>query len=174
MPTSNGQVTARDIRQSAVKTLHLRDEAVATAKIEDLAVTVDKNYTMVDFDNVIDVAANASITTSWLQFATTDIDVPAWATRALFIVHMNLGLSITTSKTLNFTSIIDDEGQEPLSWRANYVTATGWRQTTHTRTSKRTVTPGSTITVGGWIKCTSGSNSNNQLYLFTGVVFARV
>lgn len=42
MPVSNGQITARDIRQKAVKTHHLVDDAVATAKIQDVAVTVEK------------------------------------------------------------------------------------------------------------------------------------
>lgn len=89
MPTSNGQVTSRDIRQNAVKTLHLLDEAVTTAKIPDLAVTfpdkIDSPIWSAAFGALL--FHNVSLTTTPTVFGSVDIDIPAWVDQvAIFAV----------------------------------------------------------------------------------------
>lgn len=106
MPTSNGQVGSRDIRQAAIKTVHIVDEAVTTPKIPDLAVTFpDKlddpiwstgfyeslwsNETLVD-----------GVFSSW----TTTLDVPAWIDSVTVIAIATAGI-VNTSGSDNLLSI---------------------------------------------------------------------
>jgi len=174
MPISNGQVTARDIRQKAVKTLHLVDDNVTTAKLDDDAVTVAKSIAVSSYAEDFDAAGNATIDTTETQHLTVDTDVPAWATIGLFFIDTSIQVTVGGSDlTIYFRTQLDDDGVANGSGNANELPASGTRYTSAPDIKKRTVSPGSTITTGLWVWTPSGSNSSNQLALRVGAMFGK-
>jgi len=174
MPTSNGQVSSRDIRQKAIKTLHIVDESIATAKLANLAVTVAKNETVVDWEWVNpNFEQNVTINTTWTVHNTLDIDVPSWAGIMALSTTADLQATITSDTTFYFWTTIDSPSTEPSGANTHELAATGTRHLQQTRYWESTVTPGSTITVEFWIKTASGSNSSNIVRLDALALFAR-
>ena len=114
MPTSNGQVTSRDIRQQAIKTLHILDDAVATAKIPDLAVTFPDKIDDPFWTTVIGQfhSAGDSVTTTQTEVISETVDVPAWVDQVSVIVTGSLQISNTSGSTFNalVASFIDGGG----------------------------------------------------------------
>lgn len=174
MPTSNGLVTARDIRQKAVKTLHIVDENVTTDKLIDLAVTDVKNETLIDFDAETVFGSNVTINTTETQHLEVDVTVPSWASLALFVVDASIQITTGGSAlTLFYRTPVGDSG-EPTGTGFTRTLAANQTDSLHPQESTKTsVTPGSTVSVGLWAWVSSGSNTSNQLALRPGVIFAR-
>lgn len=94
MPTSNGQVTTRDIRRDAIVETLIRDEAIATAKLANLAVTVGKTdeplfVTAVESEPFI----NPTLTTIETEQATVTVDVPSWVSQVSVFAIANCQMS---------------------------------------------------------------------------------
>lgn len=170
--TSNGQITSRDIRQDAVKTLHIVDNNIVTESLADLAVTVAKNNTVIDWDVNIGKAHNVSITTSWVAHASTTVSVPSWATEMALSTFSLLQATITSDTTFQFWTTIDSP-EAPDSAFTEELAMTGTRHLNHTRYWEATVTPSSTITVDFWINTVAGSNSSNIVRVETLGLFRR-
>ncbi len=173
MPTSNGQVTARDIREKAVKTFHIVDDNVTTSKLTDLAVTVDKNNTMIDFDAETSSVSNVTINTTETQHLTVDVTVPAWSTLALWVVDASLQVTTVGALELRYRIVIGDDGNPTGAGFAQTVPASSTQSIHPQESIKQSVTPSSTVTVGLWAWVDSSSNASNQLALRPGVIFAR-
>ncbi len=172
MPTSNGQVTARDIRQKAVKSLHIFDANVTTSKIADLAVTLEKNAEVIDWEVGENQAQNVTINTTFTAHASVDIDIPAWATVTAVSTASKLQATITSDTTFVYWTTIDSPGEPGGAWNEE-LAMTGIRHLDHTRYWEATVTPGSTVTVEFWIRTSSGSNTSNIVRLDTLALFRR-
>ncbi len=174
MPTSNGQVTSRDIRQKAVKSLHIVDANVTTAKLTDLAVTLEKNNEQMDWERADeDFTQNVTINTTWTAHNSVDIDVPAWATIMALSTTGDLQATITSDTTFFYWVSIDQPGVEPGGSNTHELAMTGTRHLLQTNYWESTVTPGSTITVEFWIKTSTGSNTSNVVRLDTLAFFRR-
>lgn len=79
MPTSNGQINARDIRQKAIKALHMTADSVQTAAIEALAVTEAKIEDPVwTYAAEAPTVAGVALTTTATEWISHIIDVPSW------------------------------------------------------------------------------------------------
>ena len=173
MPVSNGQITKRDIRQSVIHDWHIRDEHVTTTKLEDLAVTLEKNATVIDWEQGLDQTQNVTVDTTWAAHVAVDIDVPAWAGIMALSTSSVMQATITADTTFAFWTTIDSPGTEPSGAFTHELAMTGTRHLGHTRYWEATVTPGTTITAEFWIKTISGSNSSNIIRLDTLALFAR-
>ncbi len=174
MPTSNGQVTSRDIRQKTIKSLHIVDENVTTAKLTDLAVTLEKNNEQVDWERADEgISQNVTINTTWAIHSSVDIDIPAWTTIMALSTTGDLQATITSDTTFNYFVSIDQPLIEPSGSFTHELAMTGTRHLHQTNYWESTVTPGSTITVEFWIRTSSGSNSSNFVRLDTLAFFRR-
>ena len=114
MPVSNGQVSRYDIRRDAVHTEHIIDEAIATAKIPDLAVTFpdkidDPIWTEVQF---FDAESGATLTTTPQITASVDISVPAWVDRVSIFAIGEQQVSNTSGSTINARARLELDGDK--------------------------------------------------------------
>jgi hypothetical protein len=174
MPISNGQITSRDIRQNAIKPIHVFPAAIDTAELADLAVTVDKNNTMVAFDAETGSVSNVTIDTTETQQVSVDVTVPAWATLALWVVDSSIQVTTGGSAlTLHYRIVVDDSGVADGTGFTQTLPASATQSIHPQESVKATVTPSSTVTVGLWAWVDSSSNASNQLALRPGVIFAR-
>jgi hypothetical protein len=79
MQASNGQISSRDIRQKAIHATHVRDSAILTAAIADVAVTTEKlEDPPWSFGQQAPNVADLSLTTTYTEGASLTIDIPAW------------------------------------------------------------------------------------------------
>lgn len=161
MPTSNGQVTSRDLRQGSVRTLHVVDENVTEPKLAAQAVTIDKLSDAVSFARVsAAINSEGTLTTTPTEFVVVTIDVPAWAGEALIKAEGRVQVSTgATARTLVYRLALNDPDPAidigsnqtlPANSITNKVITDTWSITT----------PGSTITVGFWSHLSSGSESS--------------
>lgn len=167
MPTSNGQITSRDIRQEAIKTLHIVDNAVATAKIPDQAVTfpdkIDDPIWSTTFGTFS--AANETITTTRTIFISETVDVPAWVDQ----------LSVFVAGTLQLTNT---SGGDVLMQVASFVDGAGGGGVNHEAVNNQTQTTtdftvvnvagvaGSSILVELEASVSTGTNTDNRMYIY--------
>jgi len=102
MPTSNGQVGRYDIRRGAVVETALVDEVISTAKLQDLAVTIDKNedYVLVE-SHASSPGTLTTITTSFQEVTSVLIDIPTWAGRSAFFIVGSHQVSNASGSTFN-------------------------------------------------------------------------
>ncbi len=98
MPTSNGQITARDIRQKAVKSLHIVDANIITSKIADLAVTfpdkIDDPFYVAVGESAL--FHNAALTTTFTEQASMSFSIPAWVDQ-IFVFAISTAQITNTS-----------------------------------------------------------------------------
>ena len=98
MPTSNGLITARDIRQKAVKSLHIVDANVTTSKIADLAVTfpdkIDDPFYVAVGESAL--FHNAALTTTFTEQAALSFAIPAWVNQ-IFVFAISTAQITNTS-----------------------------------------------------------------------------
>ena len=172
--TSNGQITDKDIRQLAVRERHIRPGDVATDKLADLAVTDVKNNTLIDFDGQRGSASNVSLSTTETQWVEVDVDIPAWANIALWLVDTSIQVSTAGSQlTMIYRVVIGDDGTASGTGSVATLPANATQSIHPQESVLQSVTPGSTVTVGLWTWLSSGTNSSNQLAVRPGVIFAR-
>ena len=164
MPTSNGQVTSRDIRQQAIKTLHILDDAVATAKIPNLAVTFpDKIDDPIWATTAISESyTNASLTTTPQEIGSLSVAVPAWVDQvAVFaLADIQIGAGSTSPQGIVLSTRIDDSNNGA---NQHDVTTGTTINLSHPQSANLVGVAGSTFTVNiyAWTSTGTNSSSNN-------------
>jgi hypothetical protein len=164
-PTSNGQVTSRDLRQQSIKTLHIVDEAVTTPKIPDLAITYpDKleeplHIQVFESEPGIDVG----LTTTPQELTSVTVDIPAWVGQ-VFVLTQGFVESLNSGggdHLLAASVRVNDEFDG-----AGFATVVGgdWGQAIHFEEAALAA-PGSSIEVSIYGHISSGTSSND----FSGV-----
>lgn len=164
MPTSNGQVTSRDLRQRSVKTLHIVDDNVTTPKIADLAVTFPDKIDDPIFSAVGESARfhNVSFTTTLTEWAALAFDLPAWVNQ-IFVFAVATGQMTNSSGGQQDLVIATGfEGVEPFDEQQTAVLDGDVGSITHVQTFATPGVAGATVTVEIWAKVTNSTNSSNN------------
>ncbi len=167
MPTSNGQVTSRDIRKKAVKSLHIVDANIVTSKIADLAVTFPDKIDDPFYVAVGESARfhNVALTTTLTEQASMSFAIPAWVNQ-IFI------FAISTAQMTN-TSGSDQQIVVSTGFEGTSTADRGFRQNqtvpnndvgsvTHVQTFATVGVAGSTFTVEVLALCSPSTNSSNN------------
>lgn len=164
MPTSNGQVTARDIRQSSIKTLHIVDEAVATAKIPDLAVTfpdkIDDPFWVAVAES--DLFHNVSLDTTPTVHATASFDVPAWVDQIFVFSAASAQMSNSSGGDQGLVVHTSYAGGERRGAEQQDIPNGDTGSVIHIQTFADTGVAGSTFTVELHVEVSTGTNSSNN------------
>ena len=162
MPTSNGQVGRYDIRREAVHTDHIVDEAVATAKIPDLAVTFpDKiDDPIWVYSDSASLFVNATITTTESSFGDLSFDVPAWVDAVTITAIGHFQLSNNSGGTINMQAVVEID-EDSVGAYSHSVTNNQTQLMTPTRVRSLIGVAGSTITCSLVVSVNSGSNTSN-------------
>lgn len=173
-PTSNGQITGRDIRQASIRTLHLLDKNVTEPKLADLAVTIDKSEVVVDFASAQDFAQNVTLDTTLRNQVTAVLDVPSWAGLATVTGLLSLQVSGTVGDFNVSAAVVIADTAEP----GNFATQAMKNGETHQVIRANVLSlsaPGSTLSVYGWAYITAGTSpqNSNGWRLYATASFAR-
>ena len=172
MPTSNGQVTSRDIRQTAVKTLHIKDVAVTEPKLADLAVTLEKH------NEPVHVAAFESnpglgtvLTSLPVQLATITLDIPTWVGQLSVMAsgYVN-GLNDSGGDQNLFASVQINDSNDGHGFTT--VPDTDWGQAVHFEDADLAA-PGSTVEVSIYGHVSAGTTSNSVAAVWGVVIGTR-
>ena len=160
MPTSNGQIGSRDIRQAAVRTSHLSDDLITEPKLLDLAVTVDKNNapTFV-FTDESEGFHNITLTTTVTELSSFTVTIPSW----VGVIHVFAIAEIQISNSSGGTQAMliqcrvndefDGQGQHNVS---NNETG----KTFHPEAVSISL-PGSTVQISIYAGVSTGTNTSN-------------
>lgn len=172
MPTSNGQITGRMIRQRAIAEENLADASVATAKLADTAVTVAKTDEPVW---VVAVEAepfiNPTLTTDWQELAWVDITIPSWVGQVTVFAIANVQVSNTSGSTVNVSVScrIDDNDDGA---RTGSVANNETLSIDHVEAFSLAA-PGSTVQASVYARVNSGTNSSNNGTVWAIVIGTR-
>lgn len=161
MPTSNGLITSRDIRQDAVKTVHILDDAIVTSKIPDLAVTfpdkIDDPTWVRAFFGV--VFQNTTLTTS-VQTYSIVVDVPAWVDALSVLAIGALQMTNTSGSTVELIADVDIETASAGAWTVS-IPNNSVGQLRPLSVTNVIGVAGSSITVSVDVRLSSGTNASN-------------
>jgi len=163
MPTSNGQVNTFDIRRGAVVETTIRDEAVTTGKIPDLAVTFPDKI-----DDPIwvhgeqgDFWSGGTLDTNRTEFGQFSVDIPSWVDNISVFVTGDIQFTNDTggSRLVSIKAAIDSETYDTnQDTVANGDTVSVY----HTQIVSLIGVAGSTITVGAVCFLDSSSSTNHN------------
>lgn len=172
MPTSNGQITSRDLRKGLLASSHFpSDPLVETGFIQDLAVTfpdkIDDPIWVTTFGTF--TASNETITTTRTTFVSEVVDVPAWVDQVSVFLFGALQASTSSTQLLNIATIVDGVGGGGTSHEAQSQTQITFDVTV----ANLAGVAGSSITVELEAFVSSGTNASNQMYLYGFVVGQR-
>ncbi len=172
MPISNGQVGSRDIRQAAVKTLHVSDDAITTPKIEDLAVTfpdkIDAPTHIAVFES--NPGLGATLTDIPQELASITVDIPTWVGQIFVLASGYVqGDNDDGTERRLFASVQINDNFDGAGFTS--VPNGNWGQAIHFEETALTQA-GSTIQVSiyGWL---SGGTFGNSLAAVWGVVLGQ-
>ena len=161
MPTSNGQVGSRDIRQKAIKNSHVFPAAIDTAELADMSATVNKveDPTFV-FAGESEPFSDASLTTTFQELTSIDVTIPSWVglIHVFGIANALMNNSSGGNQGLNVSCRVNDEDDG--SRRQDVVTGTVG--TVHHVEAVSISTPGSTVQISAYVSLTTGTNSGNN------------
>ena len=167
MPTSNGQVTSRDIRQAAVKTLHIDDDSVTAPKILDLAVTfpdkIDDPFYMAIGESAR--FHNVALTTTLTQQAVLSFSVPAWVNQVFLFSVSTAQMTNSSGGDQQIVVATGFEGapSESRSLRQNQtVPDNDVGSVAHVQTFATAGVAGATVTVEIHALVSPGTNSSNN------------
>ena len=173
MPTSNGLITGRDVRKLAIRELHLVDESISTAKIQDLAVTVAEEATPVELDTVGDVGASISLSTTWKLTTQIDLDLPAWATQVTVTGSYFTWIVAGANQNLEL-AVKRFDASTPAGYGVSASIASGDSGTTlHPFASSTIAAPSSTVSIYGWSRVNTGTSTQDLSQMFGTAVFTR-
>ena len=173
-PVSNGQVGRYDIRRGAVVETTIRDNAVATAKIPDLAVTFpdkidDPFWNHAEYKTL---AHNSTVTTTLGSLGALSFDVPAWVDSVTVFAVGNFQVSNSSGGTISAFARIEILDDVP----GVYTTTVPNNQTAiipiH-RAASFVGVAGSTLEVDLSASVSTGSNSTNFGTLQISVIGTR-
>ncbi len=161
MPTSNGQVGSRDIRQAAVQTFHLTDDLVTEPKLLDLSVSVDKNNALTFvIAEESEGFHNITLTSTVLELSSFTVTIPSW----VGVIHI---FAIATLQLTN-TSGSDVNGQvscrvnDELDGTGDHTIINGDTGRLHHVEAVSISTPGSTVQVSNYAHVSSGTSTSNN------------
>ncbi len=175
MPTSNGQITARDIRQKAVKSLHIVDANVTTSKIADLAVTfpdkLDAPIYTASFETVPNLGTTLN-TSTFTEVLSDTVDVPAWVD-AVAVLAIGMGTVSNTTGTdfqVDVAVLVDGNSNGLLRIE---VPLGGRSLVSHIDNANIVGVAGSSFTVSMEMKLVTGTNSTQVSAVWGMVVGQR-
>ena len=167
MPTSNGQVSSRDIRQAAVKSLHIGDDNVTTPKIADLAVTFPDKIDDPFYTAVGESARfhNVALTTTLTEQAVLSFVIPAWVNQ-IFIFAISTAQMTNSSggdQQIVVSTGFEGTSSEDRGQRQNQtVPDNDVGSVVHVQTFATAGVAGSTVTVEVLALVSPGTNSSNN------------
>ncbi len=161
MPTSNGQVTARDIRQQAVRTLHLTDLNITEPKLNDLAVTVDKNSapTFVIAEES-EGFHNITLTSTVLELSSFTVTIPSW----VGIIHLFAiaNLQLTNSSGSDVNGRVECRVNDEFDGQGTHTIITGDTGRLFHVEAVSISMPGSTVQISNYSGLSTGTNTSNN------------
>ena len=161
MPTSNGQVGSRDIRQNAVRQLHVFPAAIDTAELADLAASIDKvEDPIFVFAGEGNGFRNVTVNTTFTELDSLTVTIPSFVgiIHVFAIAYFQLSNS-SGSKTLMAVSCrVNDEDD---GGHSHDVSNNETAVMTHTEAVSIS-TPGSTVKISNYPQIGAGTNTSNQ------------
>ena len=161
MPTSNGQVTSRDIRQNAVKQLHVSPAAIDTTELADLAASIGKvaDPTFV-FAGESEPFINPTLTTAQTEQASLDVTIPSWVglIHVFGVANVQMTNSSGGDQQLNVSCRVNDEDDGA----RNETTINGDTNSLDHFESVSISTPGSTVQISVYAWVSTGTNAANN------------
>jgi hypothetical protein len=168
MPTSNGQWTTRDIRQAAITETLLRDNAVATAKLADVSVTVAKTDEPVSAATDYKVAANTTLDTTWRNPIVVTLDVPTWSGLVVATAISDLQVSASGGNAdVNLMVEINDDAT-PESGLTREMDTTVSPGGMHLSRFEQFSNPGATVSAYVWFRVGGGTSPQNTNFVTLG------
>lgn len=164
MPTSNGQISGRDIRQDTLRTVHMKDLIVTTPKIDDLAVTFPDKIDDPIWSTAITggLFQNATITTTLTVFGETlTVDVPAWVDQVSIFALGIFQLTNTSGGDVLMTAGVEIAG-EVQQGRSHEAVNNQTQVMSTARVANLIGVAGSSITVQMACQISTGTNTTNN------------
>lgn len=169
-------VSGLDIRQTTIKTPHLIDESVTTAKIADVAVTVEKTDEPTWTDTLfVGGTPDASLSTSFTELASVSFDIPSWVGLVAAKAFAYIRMANSSGGTQAVHSVIRFNGEDPTASSGSQFTdiASGLTGLLVDFTIFALSAPGATFSVELWGKVGSGTNSGNISQLSVELIGVR-
>jgi len=162
MPTSNGQVGRFDIRQDAVHTIHVVDDAIETAKIPDMAVTFPDKIDDPIWSTTFQGRAftNESLDTTFQTFDDITFDVPSWVDSVSVLAIGRFQITNTSGSDYTVYPGIEIEG-EVQGGVTQFVANNTTEAMMMSRVDNLIGVAGSTLSVTMEVALSAGSNSAN-------------
>ena len=172
MPTSNGQVGRYDIRQQAITEPALRDAIISTAKLQTLAVTIEKTDDPV-FSYAVESEPfhNPTLTTTPTLQTSVSVALPTWVGQVSVFAVANVQMS--NSSGANKNVIVEARINGEYSGGRQMTVADGTTGSLDHFTVFDVAAPGSTVTAEVWVWVNSGTNSANNGACWTFVLGTR-
>ena len=163
MPTSNGQVTGRDIRQKAIKQSHVFPAAIDTTELAGLAVTVDKT----DDPQFVGVGESdrfhdVSLTTTLTERASFTVTIPSWVGQIFVLAIGGAQFTNSSGSTQSIIAEVTINGDPSITTGTQQGIPTGITASVTDVAVAAVATPGSTVTIGVNVKVSPGTNSSNN------------
>ena len=161
MPTSNGQITRRDIRQAAVQTSHLTDDLITEPKLLDLAVSVDKNNApSFVFANESNGFHNITLTTTVTEVSSFTVTIPSWV--GIIHVFAIATLQLTNTSGSDVNGLVSCRVNDELDGTGDQTIINGDTGRVHHVEAVSISTPGSTVQISNYSGLSSGTNTSNN------------
>ncbi len=165
MPTSNGQVGSRDIRQSAIKQSHVFPAAIGTTELEDLSATISK-VASPSFVFVGESARfhNVTLTTTNTNLSSLSVDIPTFVGRIFVMAIASAQITNTSGGAVDLIVSATVNGIEALGSadrQQGQVVDNSTGSLSHVFTTAMSA-PGSTVTAEVWARVSSGTNTSNN------------
>jgi len=162
VPTSNGQVTSRDIRQKAVKTIHVVDGSITTPKIPDLAITfpdkIDDPIWSTAFGDRL--FSNETIDTTPTSYGSLSVDIPSWVDQIAVFALGHFQLTNTSGGDVLMSMGIEIDG-EVQGGHSHEAVNNQTQVMSDARIANLIGVAGSSITVDMEVSISTGTNSSN-------------
>ncbi len=165
MPTSNGQVGSRDIRQNAVRQLHVFPAAIGTTELVDLGATIAK----VAEPSFVFVGESArfhsvTLTTTNTQLSQLTVTIPTFVGRIFVMAIASAQMTNTSGGAVDLIVSATANGAEAVGSadrQQGQVVDNSTGSLVHVFTTTLS-TPGSTVTAEVWARVSSGTNTSNN------------
>ena len=161
MPTSNGQVGSRDIRQKAVKRSHVFPAAIDTPELADMAATVDKvENPIFVFAGESEPFTNPTLTTTHTEQTSLDVTIPSWVgvIHVFGVANVQMANSSGGDQSLNVSCRVNDEDDGARSM----TTLNGDTGSLDHFEAVSISAPGSTVQISVYAWVQSGTNAANN------------
>jgi len=161
MPTSNGQIGSREIRQKAIKTSHVFPAAIDTTELADLAATIDKVAApSFVFTGESEPFINPTLTTTQTEQASMDVTIPSWVgiIHVFGVANVQMSNSSGGDQQLQVSCRVNDEDDGARAM----TTVDGDVASLDHFESVSISTPGSTVQISVYAWVSTGTNAANN------------